>query len=379
MTEPTTPPAPGDRPWYEPVAEIVERDGAALLRRAIAGRVNADTRTGGRVDVPRGTLYLREPVVIDRVDGFTLRGTPGTRLVYTGPGDVAAPIEVRNSRQVTLRELTVTTEVKVERLVAFVSASATVDPRVTPTMCGMEDVLLDCATGKAAAGWDALSTHDQNNEHHALRRVLARNYSNHGFGITHAQSKRNSFDLCDAGSDHGGKFGLWAPHGSFDWRRGSAYNNRACDFYVGEPYEGCTIDGHNTEHSRQLLGSNGPSGGLMSPMSIRNVNRYASDPPDFTPDGVIIWWFHPSPLSITDSELAVEPPPGVLPKILLHAYGTQNLTLERVCFLWKGSADQARAGKLVEVHGHEFPVKIAARGCEFRERDGTPAFVEGWS
>lgn len=308
------------RKWNNPVAEVVERDGSTALELGIASVTNQDTRQAGRLTMPRGKVMLSRPIAAALTDGLQLEGSSATQLVYSGPPDVDSIIAVRNTRATTLREFTLTTTVPVKQMLTVESDRATTVANITPSRVTIQDVILDAA-GQAQSCLDFNSPTDTNNEHGRMVRVIAHNYLDHGFGISHSQSKRHHFEQCDA---RYGKYGVWANRGSFNWVDGFMAQNSAQDFFLGEPYEGCSIDGHDSEGSNQLLGTRGPDGGVMIPASFRRT-RFATS--NLSADGIFAWYLHPGPLSFTDCDFELQLAVGAKRPAVMHlAYSDQCLT-----------------------------------------------------
>ncbi len=109
--------------------------------------------------------------------------------------------------------------------------------------------------------------------------VVIEGYSEAGIYLPFTQSKGHVMRnvQCNGrwdGVDHtanGGKFGVKATGGSFQFRDGGVGGNRGAAFFVGAETEPIIISGVDMEENYQLYGSGEPSSGMVASASIQEV------------------------------------------------------------------------------------------------------------
>jgi hypothetical protein len=236
------------------------------------------TTTGGMADwvIPRGNNLFNAAIVMQDHRGVTWRGygsSTVSRLEYVG-GPTQGFQQVVGSSRCQLKDF--------ELVIAKPDVDAAVLIANSPVVQGVStnNVIENVRVrhgGKPTAAKRAFSVDssavggvDGNNDLHHFIRCQAESYRDAAYYINGSQCHDLYFRGCTA-HDHGGRkpIGLHAAVGIFfTWHRGSMTAN-SVDFKLGGGEIQAVIDGHNSEHSEQLLTYSFTNG--IPNISIRDV------------------------------------------------------------------------------------------------------------
>lgn len=223
--------------------------------------------SGDTLQLPDGDVDLLQPIIVINKEKIRIKGGKGTRLFYRG-GPAIGAIQFHGVRKGSIGGpagagfeiiaavdgceagivLTNSTIVGGYIMSAIITEDVHVRHGGHPT-CFKKGMSVDSYVGdptKIKGG--------SNNENHWFKNCTIESCSIAGFHIKGHQAHDIVFERC-AGYDAVGRrpYGVWCEEGSFfKWINGSAFQTR-CDFQCDWPATFVNIDGHNSEHSNQLL------------------------------------------------------------------------------------------------------------------------------
>jgi hypothetical protein len=238
------------------------------------------------VNLPAGNLPLMDTVKIYDTQHFTINGhANGTTLVYKGPPGKPA-LDYRGAYWPTLRNVSILSDV--EGALTGVQISSIPSgllhngkPWGLPTTHALFDRVFVVNSAQIKpfkysflVGSDIVREYDKNNDWHEWKNCNIGLFSEDGVRITGGQAHALYFDRCTFSGYAGGKRCIHGEYGNF-------FTVNECggggvsdvDFLLSDFIIKVVIKGWNSEHSRQLLRTGGPSG--SAPVVTLDGIRYA--------------------------------------------------------------------------------------------------------
>jgi hypothetical protein len=255
-------------------------DDAAALTAAINATVAASSSTKkGCLVLPSDVLIrIRSAVTIAPANGFAMVGTGSQSSVIladpTTPNDDGLCPDTNAYGRFEGFGIIAHPSNPVGTMLRFKASSGNSHQH------RISDVVITLADGSRLAFQYgiAFDSAGQNSEVQ-YENVVIEGYSEAGIYLPFTQSKGHVMRnvQCNGrwdGVDHtanGGKFGVKATGGSFQFRDGGVGANRGAGFFVGAETEPIIISGVDMEENYQLYGSGDPSSGMVASASIQEV------------------------------------------------------------------------------------------------------------
>jgi len=264
---------------------------AATVAPAIQTLIDKAIADGERVvTLPKGRVVLADSLRIYDTENFTLQGSPsGTFLVYKGPPDKPA-IDLRGANWLTLRDFSLESEVP--DVLAGIQISSIPSgllhngkPWGLPTShCVFDRVSIHRGLPFRDAflvGENGPRLHDRNNDWHEWRDCRLIACTNSCVRINGSQCHALKFMRTVFLGYNGAKHAIYGEYGNFytveDCGGGSFTD---CDFLVSDFVPQVVINRWNSENSKQLLRTGGPtsSRGSITLTDTRFASRNTAGP-----------------------------------------------------------------------------------------------------
>lgn len=204
---------------------------------------------------PGAVIYLTEPIRITEARDRIIDGQ-NALIIYDGPADVPAVIELSSVLNCTLRNFRIVVNTGAGAAVLLTNAPG----KVGSTGCIVENVMVRYANGepgpRVAFSIDslALGGADRNNDLHTLRNCGSNNHADAAIYLRGTQVHQIVIDRFN-GVDYGNRrgYGIVADGSGYFTVRDSSFGSNQCDILSRGSETRIVVDGFNSEHSNQYV------------------------------------------------------------------------------------------------------------------------------
>lgn len=228
-----------------------------------ADAADAPNRVVSDLTLPDGDVVLMAPLVVQDVDGVTVRGGVKTRLIYRGP-PTPGIIQVVRGFRCTLANFEILTDVPGVDAAVLLSDTADSNQMTGRVSSGaMVKNVVVSHDGKHqpkrafAVDSFALGGTDHNNDHHTFQDCVAKAYTEAGYYVNGTQCHQITYTRCGAvqypAELKRKAYGWHFTKGVFFTARDCAANSNAVDIVTGSAAISARVENFNSEHSQQLF------------------------------------------------------------------------------------------------------------------------------
>ena len=287
----------------------------------------------GDFQLPDGDYYIHAPLEWKNQQGVNVRGGKKSRIIYNGAPTKLGAIVFKGVRVGLIQDVEMLcAKPDVESAVCitnsdvvggFISHAIEIK-NVRVRHGGYQTAFKKAFAIDSYAGDPLRVKKGSNNEMHRILNCSSESHTVAGVYIEGHQSHANVIRDSAFGDAIGRRpYGVWAKEGVFFRAENVTMHTNSCDYQCGQPHIQAVIDGHNSEHSWQLIANctRNPDGSYATGSSgakynttIKNV-RWDGEPKEHLP--VIDMW-GPGPFTISNAHLAGIK--GLCPRIAFDNY-----------------------------------------------------------